>query len=297
MIKTVFLGLLAILLFSACSNKTNLYFHKIEKKEMIYSLQQAKELDMQALVKSLEHYPIIFVGDHHNTKKTHKFFENLLKALDKQSYNLYLINEWFSPEHDELLLKYTNNELDGIRLKERRQWSKFTKYSWDLVEPLYEAVKNNGGMLYGMNLTKKQRQKISMKTFDKMTKEEREFYDALDLTVSAHQSLVSPFLKHCHKMPQKSSEPCEQRMYRVQVAWDTYMAQNIHSIANKVIKTPKDKLLVFVGAMHVEQNLGIPLRFARLNNLPFMTISNEQIMKNEPLEIINNQADIVYIYE
>lgn len=297
MIKTVFLGLLAILLFSACSNKTNLYSHKIEKKEMIYSLQQAKELDMQALVKSLEHYPIIFVGDHHNTKKTHKFFENLLKALDKQSYNLYLINEWFSPEHDELLLKYTNNELDGIRLKERRQWSKFTKYSWDLVEPLYEAVKNNGGMLYGMNLTKKQRQKISMKTFDKMTQEEREFYDALDLTVSAHQSLVSPFLKHCHKMPQKSSEPCEQRMYRVQVAWDTYMAQNIHSIANKVIKTPKDKLLVFVGAMHVEQNLGIPLRFARLNNLPFMTISNEQIMKNEPLEIINHQADIVYIYE
>ena len=297
MIKTVFLGLLAILLFSACSNKTNLYSHKIEKKEMIYSLQQAKELDMQALVKSLEHYPIIFVGDHHNTKKTHKFFENLLKALDKQSYNLYLINEWFSPEHDELLLKYTNNELDGIRLKERRQWSKFTKYSWDLVEPLYEAVKNNGGKLYGMNLTKKQRQKISMKTFDKMTKEEREFYDALDLTVSAHQSLVSPFLKHCHKMPQKSSEPCEQRMYRVQVAWDTYMAQNIHSIANKVIKTPKDKLLVFVGAMHVEQNLGIPLRFARLNNLPFMTISNEQIMKNELLEIINNQADIVYVYE
>ena len=39
------------------------------------------------------------------------------------------------------------------------------------------------------------------------------------------------------------------------------MAQNTSKIANKVIKTPKDKLLVFAGALHIEQNLGIPLRF------------------------------------
>lgn len=130
-----------------------------------------------------------------------------------------------------------------------------------------------------------------------MTKEEKSFYNALDLNVSAHKQLIMPYLNHCDKMPSKSSEPCKERMYRVQVAWDTYMAQNLAKIANKVIVKPNDKLLVFVGAMHIEQNLGIPLRFARLNNLPFITISNNKIEKEKDLKINTNKADIIYIYE
>ncbi len=46
---------------------------------MIYSIKQAKQIDMKELVKEIEHYPIIFVGDHHNVEKTHKFSEDLLK--------------------------------------------------------------------------------------------------------------------------------------------------------------------------------------------------------------------------
>ncbi|WP_321470301.1 ChaN family lipoprotein [Halarcobacter sp.] len=283
--------------FIGCSNKnpTTPLTHKIEKKEMIYSIKQAKEIDMQGLVKELEHYQIIFVGDHHNNEKTHKFFENLLKKLDKENYNLYLANEWFTPEHDSLLNDFTSGKLDGIRLKERRHWDEFTKYKWEYVEPLYETIKNNDGKLFGMNIPKDDRKKISLKEFDKMSKEEKKFYDSLDLNVSAHKQLVMPFLKHCNKMPQKTKEPCEQRMYRVQVAWDTYMAQNVAKIAKKVLKSSKDKLFVFVGAMHVEQNLGIPLRFSRLSNLPFITISNEKIEK-EDLKIDTNKADVVYIY-
>lgn len=86
-----------------------------------------------------------------------------------------------------------------------------------------------------------------------------------------------PYLKHCNKMPQKSNDACENRMYRLQVTWD--------------------KLLVFVGAMHLEQNLGIPLRFSRINNKPFLTISNKKIDKKDKLEIDTNKADFVYIYE
>lgn len=299
MLKLLIL-LSSLIFFIGCSNKnlsTSLN-HELEKKEAIYSVKQAKTIDMQTLVKELEHYPIIFVGDHHNTEKTHKFFETLLKELDKKDYNLNLANEWFTPAHDALLKDYTDGKLDGIRLKERRAWNKFTKYKWEYVEPLYETIKKNGGRLYGMNISKENRKKISSKLFDKMSKEEKTFYDELDLNVSAHKTMLEPFFKHCHGMPQKKdAEPCEQRMYRVQVTWDTYMAQNAAKIAKKVIKSPKDKLLVFAGAMHVEQNLGIPLRFARLSNLPFITISNEKIKKDKEVKIDNNKADIVYIYE
>ena len=98
-------------------------------------------------------------------------------------------------------------------------------------------------------------------------------------------------------MPQTTLEYCFDRMYRVQVTWDTYMAQNTAKIANKVIKTPKDKLLVFAGALHIEQSLGIPLRFSRLSNLPFISISNEKIENDKDLKIDTNKADFVYIYE
>ena len=288
-----------IFLFAGCTNK-NLntpLTHDLEKKESIYSIKQAKTISMQELVKQVEHYPVIFVGDHHNNEKTHKFFEKFLKHLDKENYNLYLANEWFTPLHDELLKSYTDGKLDGIRLKERRHWDKFTRYKWEYVEPLYEAVKKNGGRLYGMNLTKEERKKISLKHFDKMSEEEKSFFDNLDVNVSAHKQLVEPFLKHCHKMPSKSSEPCEQRMYRVQVAWDSFMAKNVAKLSKELLKTPKDKLLVFAGSMHMEQNLGIPLRFARLSNLPFLTISNESFHEEKELKINTNKADFVYIYK
>ena len=299
MLKFSIVFIAAIFLFAGCTNQnvTAPLTHNIEKKEGIYSVKQAKRIDMQELVKQFEHYSVIFVGDHHNTQKTHKFFESLLKNLDAKGCNLYLANEWFTPSHDKLLKDYTDGKINAKTLKEKREWDKFTRYKWEYVEPLYETIRENGGKLYGMNISQESRKKISLKQFDEMSEEEKHFYDSLDLNVSAHYQFVEPFLKHCREMPLKSEEPCEQRMYRVQVAWDTYMALNVSKIAQKVLKTSKDKLFVFAGAMHVEQALGIPLRFSRLNNKPFIIISNQKISKEEQLQIDTNKADIIYIYD
>ena len=98
-------------------------------------------------------------------------------------------------------------------------------------------------------------------------------------------------------MPIKSSEPCEDRMYRVQVAWDTYMAKQTNILSRKVLKNKKDILIVFAGAMHIEKKLGIPLRFSRLNNTPYISISNYKIEKDKDILIPINKADILYLYE
>lgn len=299
MIKIILTLIITIFLFSACSQKksTLSLTHDLENKEGIYSLKQAKYISIEELVKEIEHYPIIFVGDHHNTKKTHDFFESLLIELDKKNYKLHLANEWFSPSHNKLLENYTNDVFDSQELKNRRKWEKFISFKWDYVEPLYEIVKKNNGKLYGINLSKEDRKKISSKSFDKMSNEEKIFYDSLDLNVSVHRNLVMPYLSHCSKIPQKSDEKCEERMYRVQVSWDTYMAQNVAKISKFALKSPKDKLIVFAGAMHIEHDLGIPLRFSRLSNLPFFTISNEKIFKEKDIKVKASKADVIYIYE
>ncbi len=294
--KNVFLLIFTLFVFTACSNKDLVLSYDLKKEEGIFSNKEGKMINTSILVKQFEHYPIIFVGDHHNTKKTHEFFNELLKEMDKNGYKLNLANEWFSPSHNKILEEYTSDKIDSKKLKEEREWDKFTKFKWEYLEPIYETVKKNGGRLYGINLTTEERKKISTKNTKDMSKDEKDFYDSLDLNVNAHQKLVMPYLNHCKKMPNKTNEPCEERMYRVQVAWDSFMANNVAELSKKVLKTKKDKLLVFVGSMHIEYDLGIPLRFARLSNLPFLTISNEKISEKEDLEIDINKSDFVYIY-
>jgi len=293
------LGVLS-LLFSACSTKQlevkpTYKLTSKPSKENIFSLKQGTHINLNKLVKETEKYPIIFVGDSHDTEKTHKFFNSFLQKLVKKGYKIHLANEWFTPEHNKLLKLYTDKKITSNQLAKRREWKKFTSYRWDLVESLYETVKKSGGKLYGVNISKKDRKKISLKLFDKMSKKERDFYGHLDLDVTAHKDLVMPFFDHCKHMPKRSNEPCKDRMYRVQVAWDTYMAEESAKIAKRVIKTKKDKLIVFAGAMHMEYGLGIPLRFSRVNNLPSYIISNHENTGHKSIDV--NKADAVFIYE
>jgi len=295
--KKYFTLVFICVLFVGCSSKNNLDFDNLEKKEQIFSNKKAQNITLPKVVDQIEPYDIIFVGDHHNTKKTHEFFNSILKELIKKGYKIHLANEWFSPSENRLLEDYTLNKFDSDELNKRKNWKKFSRYDWKLSSMLYETVKKGDGKLYVINISKENRKKISLRQFDKMSKEEKDFYDSLDLNVSAHEKLVKPYLEHCSKMPSKSKENCVDRMYRVQVTWDTYMANETYKLSKEVLKTPKDKLIVFVGAFHIEYNLGIPLRFSRLSNTPFTTISNYQLQKEEEISIPNNLSDIVYIYE
>ncbi|NKQ40621.1 MAG: ChaN family lipoprotein [Sulfurovum sp.] len=279
-----------VLILSACSTKKLV---TVPQQSGIYSVKQDRIITVKELTKEVEKYSVIFVGDHHNTKPTHKFFNKFLKSLAKKGYRIHLANEWFTPEHNRVLKLYTDGKISSNTLKHKRKWSKFTSMDWNLVSALYRTVRESGGRLYGVNLSKKKRSKISLRQIDKMNKEERAFYERLDLGVKAHRNLVMPFFKHCHMMPKKSNEPCEERMYRVQVSWDTYMAEQSAKIAQKALKSKKDKLIIFAGAMHVEQGLGIPLRFSRLNNLPSYIITNH---RNSKKPVDSKKADALFIY-
>jgi uncharacterized iron-regulated protein len=301
-IKNIALLVGVAIFLSACSTKSlevnpKFIADRDSLEANIFSNKQGRFISLFELAKEVEHYPVIFVGDYHNTKQTHEFFNDFLQKLAKKGYNLHLANEWFYPEHNEMLKLYTDGYINSVELRERRNWDKFTRFDWGLVEPLYESVKHSNGKLYGINISRESRAKISLREFDKMSKKEREFFDNLDLNVTAHKALVMPYLDHCEKMPKRSDEPCRERMYRVQVTWDTYMAKESAKIAQEVIKTKKDKLIIFAGAMHMEYGLGIPLRFARLSNLPFYIISNMQYGNEEKLEIKKQKADSIFLYQ
>jgi len=267
-----FLLILLALLSSGCSTQTaSPLVHKIPSHcKKYYDMKQARCIDEKTFIDTIEPYRVVFFGDHHNKKDLHKKFATLLNKL--QERNIYLANEWFTPADNERLELYTSSKTDKDfvhLLNWRRSYGRdYTSY-----RPIYEAVKKNNGRLFGINMTQGLRKKISRANMNLLTKEQRHFYKTLDLNIYAHQSLLSPFFSSCHTNNFSISEKeCIQRMYRVQVAWDTYMAQNSYAIATQHLNSKKDLLIIFAGSMHMLYGLGINTRFARLTNEPFVTV-------------------------
>jgi len=264
-----FLPLLFMLLFfSACHHKETSIKHNLPSDCEYYSLRSAQCQDLTQMLKQLEPYKVIFIGDHHTQKDLHQNVAKLITALSKTGVKVHLANEWFYPSDTKALNAYVSKDINETEFIKQVQWEKRLKYyPYDSFKPMYQAIVNSQGYLHGINLTKEERKKISDQNLSAMTTGERHFNDTLDLNVSAHQNMVSPFLSHCHA-PKKdeSLEACKKRMYRVQVAWDSKMAEEAYDLSLRL--SENEKLIVFAGAMHIENSLGIPLRFARLSNLP-----------------------------
>ena len=131
-----------------------------------------------------------------------------------------------------------------------------------------------------------------------MSAQEREFVDGLDLNISAHKQLLAPFFSHCHKTRKdEDAKQCMERMYRVQVAWDSMMGQESAKLAEKL--EDNEKLIVFIGAMHLDSKLGANLRFTRQSNIPTITVLPypKDSSLEKVIEIDLGKSDIIYLYE
>lgn len=269
--KTPLLILIA-LLFTACSTSQPYLSHDIEPNCSYYSLKTALCQNETQMITNLHPYKVIFIGDHHTEDNLHQNIAKLITAFSKNGTKVILANEWFYPSDNETLDRYCANEDNETQFIEHIQWKKRMKwYKYTSFKPLYQAVKENGGELRGINLSQQERKRISDQNLSHMTQDEGIFYDSLDLNVTPHKNLVMPFLSHCHAPKKNESlKECSERMYKVQVAWDSKMALESYKLSQNL--KANEKLLVFAGSMHIENALGIPLRFSRLSNLPSVSI-------------------------
>ncbi len=285
---------LFLLFFTACSTKETKLKHSIKNECQVYSLKSAQCLSPKELVQQLEPYQIIFIGDHHNEDDLHLKVAKLIKNLSNSGVKVLFASEWFYPEDEKILTAFAHKKLNEKEFLKKIEWEKRLKYNkYSSFKPMYETIRETGGELYGINMPKIARKKISDQNLSAMSKKELSFNQGLDINVSAHKELIMPFLSHCHA-PKKgeSLQKCKERMYRVQVAWDSKMAEESFKLSQHLQKN--EKLIVFAGAMHIETGLGIPLRFARLSNKPFVSI----IPADESTKEVNNDSsDYLIFYE
>lgn len=294
--QAISLALLALLalLFSACEGKQPSITHTITHNCQYYSLKSAQCKSKKEMIRELQPYPIIFIGDHHSENDLHTNIGKLIKDLSDAGTKVKLANEWFYPSDNKILEAFTSEDINETEFLKKIKWKKrFKYYEYDSFRPMYEAVKETQGKLYGINLSKAQRKKISDQNLSGMSENEKLFNARLDINVSAHQGLVMPYLSHCHA-PKKdeSLDECTKRMYKVQVAWDTKMALESYKLSQTLEEN--EKLIIFAGSMHIENRLGIPLRFSRLSNLPTATIIPAE-QRRQNLE--HGLGDFVILYQ
>lgn len=285
-----------LLLFAGCASKENpAIVYKVPAGCDYYSLKSAQCLMPKSFIDTVEHYDVIFVGDHHQSAKAHRVVIELINGLSSRGYKVALANEWFTPEENLLLEQYSLKALDSNGSK-ALGWDKRAGYDFNLSEPIYDAVIANHGSLYGINMDTTFKKMISEQNLTAMTVQQRAFYEGLDLNVTAHQQLLAPFFNHCHHQKNgETEEECQQRMYRVQVAWDSMMGLESAKLASNLQKD--EKLIVFVGAMHLESGLGVNLRFARVCENPSITIlpvAKEGSEQTVPIDL--GRSDLIYLY-
>lgn len=292
---SIFIALL--LLFGGCtSKKTTVITHKVAAICDYYSLRSAQCLDKKSFIDRVEPYEVIFVGDHHHSVNAHKVTVELINGLSGRGHHIVLANEWFSPKDNDLLQQYVDGKLDS-NVSKALSWKKRAGYDFNLTEPIYNAVIANGGKLYGINMEKSFKKMVSEQNTTAMSEEQRMFYDSLDLNVTAHKELLTPFFSHCHHLKNgETQEKCTKRMYRVQVAWDSMMGQESAKLAKDLKED--EKLIVFIGAMHLESKLGANLRFARMSKKPSITILPvpRDLKLQKELSVDLGSSDLIYLY-
>jgi len=293
MIKLLTLALL-LFLFSACSTQqVTSITHKVDSSCDYYNLKTAQCQNTKEVVKALDPYKIIFIGDHHNQDDLHQNVAELIKMLAQNGVKVHLANEWFYPQDAAVLNKFASSDINETEFQKEIQWKKRLKHNkYESFSPMYNAIRSTKGELHGINISKKERKKISEQNLSSMSKDALAFNNSLDLNVLPHRELILPFLSHCHA-PKKGEDlqECTERMYRVQVAWDSKMALETYTLSKEL--KDNEKLLVFAGAMHVETGLGIPLRFARLSNLPTVSIIPAN---RKTIRVNNDTGDFILFY-
>jgi uncharacterized iron-regulated protein len=286
------------MLFAGCADKTvSSLSYKVQNSCTYYSLQRAECLGKEAFVDALEPYGVIFVGDDHQSANARKVVIELIEGLSQRGYKIALANEWFTPEDDTLLERYTNGTLAEDPSK-ALDWKKRSGYDFNLSKPVYDAIIANHGALYGINMSREFKKKISDNNLSAMSDKERLFYDRLDMNVSVHKEMLSPFFSHCHSLKNgESRQQCSERMYRVQVAWDTMMGEKSAKLS--AMLKADEKLIVFVGSMHLESGVGANMRFARKSNIPSITVLPWPKSANERdiVSVKLGSSDLIYLYD
>ena len=209
------------------------------------------EIDSLAMIDSLLKFDVVFVGEKHDSKRTHEIELWIFKELYKATKDVALSLEMFEKDAQEMLNRYLEGSIsEEDFLKRTRPWSNYlTDY-----RPLVEYAKEHRIPVIAANIPRKLASIIARYGEDSLKALQSPFLPCkVFFDDSVYKERFYKMMKEIGHM--KGKEDLIEDFYKAQCYKDATMADGI---INFMEKNPSKMVVSINGNFHSDYFSGIP---------------------------------------
>ena len=226
------------------------------------------------LYQSLESARIVYLGEHHDRWADHQLELRVVRRLHPDAVGM----EMFQRPFQDVLNRFSRHRLEEPGLREEAQWQKRWGFPWRFYWPIVEAAREDGDDLLALNTPAEVTHKVARQGLSSLSGDDLRWIppiDQIQLGPDGYRKQMRAIFAEHSPHPDRaapttptgptngipgSSEQSFARFFEAQVLWDETMAA---SVADYAIAHPGARIVVVVGAGHIEGRVGIPDRVAR----------------------------------
>ncbi|HSL21750.1 MAG TPA: ChaN family lipoprotein [Vicinamibacterales bacterium] len=233
--------------------------------ERVFDSRKKKFSDFEAMLSELARADVVFVGEQHDDRNTHRLEAALLEGLLRRRGRLTLSLEMFERDAQPALSQYLEGTLGEEEfLKQSRPWP---RYASD-YRPLLEFAKAHGWPVVAANVPRRlasQVAKEGLATIDKLSPQDRAYVaQSIECPADSYRKrFVETINQHplpgSDKMSPEERRALDERFYQAQCIKDETMAEAIVAARNE----GRDLVVHYNGAFHSDFAEGTASRVRR----------------------------------
>lgn len=228
-------------------------------------------VSQQALHASLNHFPLVYVGETHDNPASHRLQLEILTSMQQRHPGRVSLGmEMFNNEQQPVLDKWVAGELSEKDFLRESRWYENWGSDFELYRELLEYCRDQGIPVVGLNVTKALGRKVSMTPMDELDESTRAQLPEMDMNDPYQQAMIEEIFG-AHGAGATMLESFKRR----QTLWDEVMAA---SVADYMRDRVDHHMVVVAGGWHVSYGFGIPRRVHRRLPLPYVLVGGQNLV-------------------
>jgi uncharacterized iron-regulated protein len=252
------------------------------KKGFLYDLEDSFDILMD--------YRVIFIGEEHESRVSHRAELTILKGLADRDLNLVLALEMFERDVQDILDAYLKGKISEKKfLKQARPWPNYPED----YRPLIEVAKKKGMPVIAANIPRRAAAAVAManKVSPDVVGEDRRYLPkTLHLRSKEYYNRFASSMEEMpHFTPMKGMKV--DGLYKAQVLKDSVMAASVEPFLDR-------RTLFCCGHFHSDYHLGIPYQLQKNHpNLKIAVIAMASSVENLLMKDRSKVADFIWVEE
>ena len=240
------------------------------------ALDVSKLKKLSDVVKDLANKRIVYVGEQHDKFAHHQVQLEILQGLYRQNPKVAVGMEMFQRPFQKVLDDYIAGAIDERTFLKRSEYFKRWDIDYNLYKPILDFARAKHLPIVALNVRREIVEKVGKDGLDSLSKEEKQEIPAqLDRSDPEYRErLKEAFAAH----EQHGGKSNFEFFYEAQMLWDETMAESIERFLKQ---NPGYRMVVLVGAGHVQYGSGIPKRAFKRNGLGYaIVLSDAEVEKD-----------------